>query len=201
MTTRGRPSVRRDSLPAIDRELRATKPDVSPEVAEYVRGLLERNRQAIAAMGKTRLTGDCSRCHTNGLLYRVEPTDADSPVACARCVRVAARGVRRATLCDNDPDHGVAWRNPYTRRNEYLCGSCHAASGDGVVQNRYARVVENLEPRHSLPLGAQAKALCNARHVPGTKQCQGEVKPRGRTGTLLCNAHAGKQSASGDYFD
>jgi hypothetical protein len=41
-------------------------------------------------------------------------------------------------MCDNDPEHGPAWRNPYTRRNEYLCGNCHAKSGDGVVQNKWA---------------------------------------------------------------
>lgn len=175
---------------------------VSPEMEAWAHDLLERNRAALeeldVAAGRHR--GSCAQCGAEGLLYRMEPTDPESPLVCPRCSQAWSREVGiRQQLCDNDPEHGPAWRNPYTRRNEYFCVNCHATSGDGVIQNRYAGAT--VEPRYSKPLGVRGKAKCAAAHVPGTKQCRGEVKPRGQGGVLLCNAHAGKQSASGDYFD
>jgi hypothetical protein len=188
-------------MPRIEVATSTASPDggSSPELQAWARDLIQRNREALAeldvAAGRHR--GSCAQCGTVGLLYTKEPTDDSSPLVCAPCGREWARvvGVRQ-TLCDNDPAHGPAWRNPYTRRNEYLCGNCHAASPEGVLQNRYATAA-----RYSQPLGVRTKALCEAAGVAGTKPCQGEVKPRGTQGVLLCNGHAGKQSASGTYFD
>lgn len=120
------------------------------------------------------------------LLWPIEPTELDDDVGCAECVRSHAQRVNRVQLCDNDPEHGAAWRNPKTRRNEYLCARCHVASGDGVIQNIWSRA--------SKPLGARSRPDCEAKGVLGTKPCDGNVKPRGTSGVLLCNAHAGKQS-------
>lgn len=143
---------------------------------------------ALACLRATR--GDCPRCgEEDALLYETDHTDDDTRL-CPQCVRRASRLVKRWTVCDNG-DGRPAWRNPKTRRNEYLCGPCHVASGDGVVLNKWA-------PRVSTPLGIQARAECEARNVPGTKDCRGEVKPR-KGGHLLCNAHAGKQSSEAPY--
>jgi hypothetical protein len=172
---------------------------VSAEAREWAVSLLERNRAALEEMGVSSGThqGSCALCGAEGLLYREEPTVEDSLLVCPACVRrhAAEVGVRQQ-LCDNDPEHGPAWRNPYTRRNEYFCGNCHAQTKEGVLQNRYATAA-----RYSKPLGVRGRALCVAAGVVGTKPCQGEVKPRGASGALLCNGHAGKQSSAGDYFD
>jgi len=186
-------------LPKVDGELRTSVSDVSPEAMEWAKQLLERNEVALAEMnvaaGKHR--GDCPICARQGvLLYCEEPTDPDSRLICSRCSGTLAKRISRTQLCDNDPAHGPAWRNPYTRRNEYLCGNCHAESGDGVVQNRYATAA-----RYSKPLGVRDRAVCEAANVPGTKPCKGEVKPRGTNATLLCNQHAGKASAGDEYFE
>lgn len=144
----------------------------------------------LACLGAER--GTCPRCGSEDrLLYETDLLDGR---ACPDCVRRQAASTKRWTPCDT-PGHEdrVGWRNPYTRRNEYLCGTCHAESGDGVVLNKWA-------PRVSTPLGIQARAVCDARNVPGTKDCRGEVKPR-RGGVQLCNAHAGKESSAAPYED
>lgn len=134
---------------------------------------------------RERLT--CPLCGaTNKLLWALEPTDPESDLGCVDCVHKYAQHVNRVQLCDNDPEHGAAWRNPKTRRNEYLCARCHVESGDGVIQNIWSRA--------SKPLGVRNRPDCEAKNVPGTKPCDGNVKPRGTLGVLLCNAHAGKQS-------
>lgn len=136
---------------------------------------------------------ECPRCRRVSLLYATDHTDPESPLLCPACNREARRGWTYVQLCDNDPDHGPAWRNPYTRRDEYICGNCHAKSGDGVVLNKWA-------PRMSTPLGVHERARCE---VAGgvVKPCKGEVKPRGPLAALLCNAHAGKTSAEEPYLD
>lgn len=130
-------------------------------------------------------TGTCATCQVQDqLLYRLEPTDPTSPLSCAPCVRLAARSIGRYTPCDNG-DGRWAWRNPQTRRNEYLCGPCHVESGDGVIVNKWA-------PRVSIPLGRRPKELCAVGDgVAGTRQCEGQVKPRGARGVTLCDRHAG----------
>lgn len=125
------------------------------------------------------------------LLWELEPTDPESDLGCTDCVRGYAKHVNRVQLCDNDPEHGAAWRNPKTRRNQYLCARCHVESGDGVIQNKWAN---DALPRISEVLGVRNRPDCEAKGVPGTKLCDGNVKPRGTSGALLCNAHAGKQS-------
>ena len=120
----------------------------------------------------------------------------DGALVCAEESRKAARTVQYWQPCDNHSDQR-GWRNPYTRRNEYLCGSCHAASGDGVVQNKWA-------PRVSTPISPSARPTCEASGVVGTRDCAGEVRwRRDKAGNFhnLCNAHAGKSSAADPYAD
>lgn len=141
--------------------------------------------------------GDCPACAAKDALLFAEAGTEDELV-CAHCYRKRARRITRSTPCDNcGADY--AWRNPKHRRNEYLCGRCHAESGEGVVLNRWAGAAERLEARLSLPLGVSTREECAARNVPGTQDCQGEVKPRGKDATPLCNRHAGKDSW-GDKF-
>lgn len=186
-------------LPKIEGELRTAVSTVSVEAEEWARDLLERNRVALRELDVAagRHQGDCPNCRREGvLLYLAEPNDPGSTLICSRCVGRAANRDDRQQLCDNDPEHGPAWRNPYTRRNEYLCANCHGNSGDGVIQNKWATT-----PRFSKPLGVREGAVCAAANVPGTKPCRGEIKPRGAAGTLLCNQHAGKSSAADEYFE
>lgn len=128
--------------------------------------------------------GSCPRCKTpEQLLYRYEPTDETLGLACPECIRARAKLVQRTTPCDECGRPG-AWRNPRTRRNEYLCGSHHVASGDGVLLNVWF-------PRVSKPLNdRRPKCTIN------DNGCRGEVKPRGPEAQLLCVKHAGKKSAA-----
>lgn len=131
---------------------------------------------------------DCPRCsRTDQLLYRLEPTDVSetSELACAECCRAYAHTVHRTTPCDTCGASG-AWRNPYTRRNEYFCAKHHAESGDGVVLNKWF-------PRASAPLGHRDRPKCSA---AGASDCRGEVRPRSPLAELLCTKHAGRVSAA-----
>lgn len=128
----------------------------------------------------------CPHCGTPE--QRLYETDLYPSRACPECIRRGNRGVHRYTVCDSCGAPG-AWRNPFTRRNEYLCPRCHALSGDGVVQL--------LQPRTSEPLDAARRPQCAVRD----NDCRGEVKPQGPTGELLCRKHAGKRSAAWDIED
>lgn len=133
----------------------------------------------------------CPRCHAPGqLLYYYEPTDPSLGLACPECVRSRARTVNRTTPCDKCSAPG-AWRNPYTRKNEYLCGTCHAASGDGVVLNKWY-------PRVSQPHPLGRRALCSER--TSVTECAGEVKPFNVGGVtrVLCRKHAGRKTSASD---
>lgn len=137
-----------------------------------------------------RAQGDCPRCQQPGqLLYHYEPTDPSLGLACPQCIRARASRVDRTTPCDICGAPG-AWRNPYTRRNEYFCGSHHAASGDGVVLNKWF-------PRVSNPLNAGRRPKC----AVADNSCRGEVKPRGPGAQQLCTHHAGRRSAAWDVED
>lgn len=191
--------MKREPRPRIDVTTSAKQlAEVLPWKSEATRAHVARNEEALARWSPP-VEGTCAWCLAQGPLHISEPTNPDSDLVCTNCCRDYNHSIKRYTPCDNDPSHGAAWRDPKTRRNEYLCGNCHAAQGR-VVQNRWARV-EDLAPRVSLPLGLRDRAECEARNVAGTKDCRGEVKPRGAGGALLCNAHAGKQSAAGNYFD
>lgn len=132
----------------------------------------------------------CPRCDTPGqLLYQLEPTDAALGLACASCCRRYGATVHRVTLCDTCGAPG-AWRNPFTRRDEYFCANHHAASGDGVVLNKWF-------PRVSNPHSQGRRVQCAVR----SNDCRGEVKPRGPAAQLLCTRHAGKRSAAWDVED
>lgn len=136
-------------------------------------------------------SGECPRCGTaDQLLYNLEPTDKSLGLACPECCRFRAKSVHRSTPCDTCGAPG-AWRNPNTRRNEFLCGTHHAESPEGVFQNLWA-------PRASKPLSSTPRAVCDVK----SSDCRGEVKPRTLTlpsgtkkSTLLCTKHAGKTSA------
>jgi hypothetical protein len=105
-------------------------------------------------------------------------------LACPECIRRRAKTIERTTPCDICGSPG-AWRNPFTRRNEYLCGNHHAASGDGVVLNKW--FVRKSEPH---PLGRRVRCAVADNH------CRGEVKPTAPTAELLCRKHAGRTSAA-----
>lgn len=147
------------------------------------------NKKPVAAAVAPR--GNCTRCGDESLLYTEDPLDPDSDLICPTCSRRQAARIKHWQPCDNHEDK-PGWRNPYTRRNEYLCGNCHAESGDGVVLNKWG-------PRLSVPINPVARPKCEAKYAPGSKECRGEVKPRGTLATVLCNAHAGKVSAGDKY--
>lgn len=184
-----RPKAKWVDLLTIDRVIYATPPPsaVSDEAREWARSLLATNTAALEAW-QAPPRGTCELCSTEG----VSLFDHHERKLCALCLRGVADWRDNPTLCDNDPDHGKAWRNPYTRRNEFFCGPCHAKTPEGVIQNRWARVEDRIEARVSLPLGVRERELCAASSVPGTKPCRGQVKPRGTTGASLCDQHAGK---------
>lgn len=133
----------------------------------------------------------CRNGHVTRRLF-ADHRDPDGPrELCADCVRLTEKGIHRHTPCD-DCGAPSAWRDPFLRTNVYRCGSCHVKNGRGVVQNKwFARVSE--------PLRGSARAVCEAAGVGS--DCKGEVKPRGRTAALLCNAHAGKVSAGEGLAD
>lgn len=137
--------------------------------------------------------GTCASCKAKDeLLFGQDSTTPD--MLCAACYRLIAHTLTRArqTPCDKC-GAPAAWRNPKTRRNEYLCGTCHARSGEGVVQNRWAGA------RLSAPLGVREREECAEKSNTAGTVCRGEVKPRGREAVPLCNRHAGKESW-GDEF-
>lgn len=170
----------------------ATPPTApSEEAREWARSLVATNMKALAALEGPPV-GVCSLCATADVnLYEQRPP-VEGILLCAYCLRGVADYRDNPTLCDNDPSHGKAWRNPFTRRNEFFCGPCHARTPEGVVQNRWARAGDSTEARISLPLGVRERDLCEAKGVPGTKPCSGQVKPRGTAGAALCDYHAGK---------
>lgn len=130
------------------------------------------------------------------LLYFLEPTDESLGLACAECIRKRAKTVNRTTPCDKCGAPG-AWRNPRTRRDEFLCPTHHAESGDGVIQNPYAA---RTSETHKLA----RKLVCAVKD----SNCRGGVQPRTlvteagtKTSTPLCTRHAGKTSAAWDIED
>lgn len=128
--------------------------------------------------------GTCPRCESQDrLLYRFEPTDDSLGLACPDCCRARAKVIERYTPCDRG-DGRYAWRNPFTRRNEYLCGVHHAESADGVTLNWW-------QARNSKPLGIRAPVVCELTD----SSCRGEIKYRGPQNQMLCTKHAGKISA------
>ncbi len=188
-----RAKVKWVDMPVIDRVIIATPTTPPSEAArEWARSLLATNTVALEAW-ETPLVGSCALCHTEGVyVFALDRDDPESPTLCSGCFRGVADPRDHPTLCDNDPDHGRAWRNPFTRRNEFFCAPCHAKTPEGVVQNRWARVVDGIGVRESLPLGVRERQLCAAKGVEGVKPCQGQVKPRGTEGVALCDQHAGK---------
>lgn len=180
-------------LPQVDRVMYATPPgEPSAEAREWARSLLATNTAALEALDAP-VVGTCRLCLVEGAILHAQRGADLEPTLCATCYRGVVDYRDNVTLCDNDPAHGKAWRNPYTRRNEYFCGNCHALTPEGVVQNRWARATDGVEARVSLPLGVRQRELCAAKGVPGTKPCHGQVKPRGSIGANLCDQHAGKR--------
>lgn len=134
--------------------------------------------------------GECERCgEADALLY---DHWSDEQLVCAGCQRVRAKEHPTPQACDRCGATGNVWRDPVTRKNEYLCERCHDPAKH--FQNRWAPTV-----REGATLGIHPKAVCAAAGY-GT-DCKGEVKPRGgqHKGMLLCNKHAGKKSAGPEY--
>lgn len=125
--------------------------------------------------------GRCQACgEEDALLY-----EAAGSLVCAADYRTWAAAHPTSQACDVCGDTGNVWRDPLTRKNEYLCIKHH--DPDALFQNRWANKV-----RQSEKLGVRARAVCEFAGY-GT-ECKGEVKPRGQfQGRLSCNKHAGKQ--------
>lgn len=146
----------------------------------------EEARGTVSRLGKW-VRGDCACGDTGALLY---DTDLEGPLVCARCYRVWTREqpeVKQA--CDSCGSRGNVWRDPVTRKDEYLCVRCHDPAA--LFQNRWANKVRE---SHAIHAGAP-RAQCGLRNR-GT-ECSGEVKPRGGEfkGMQVCNKHAGKKGS------
>jgi hypothetical protein len=159
---------------------------------------VERTQVVFTALGQpvaAPLT--CREGHEARRLFPDASSDSDEPVLCAEHSRPIAQRLSKGRVASCDKcGHEGAWRNPYTRRNEYLCAVHHAESGDGVIQNKWAgagRVTG------SAPLGVREREACVAAGVGS--DCRGEVRPRGREAQPLCNAHAGRVSAGEGLAD
>jgi hypothetical protein len=124
--------------------------------------------------------GTCAACgEEDALLY-----DAGGDLVCAADYRKYAVTHPVPQACDSCGATGNVWRDPLTRKNEYLCIKCH--DPEALFQNRWANKV-----RESTALGMREKVVCAAAGY-GT-DCKGEVKYRGAFRKSLCNKHAGKQ--------
>lgn len=104
--------------------------------------------------------------------------DFEGLLLCAECYRPRAQARSRSYQqpCDTC-GRAPAWRDPRTRKNEYLCQHCHVASGHVPLPP--------LAPRVSAPLTSRRETCeVSDRGTP----CRGQVKPRGKAGTL-CDFH------------
>jgi hypothetical protein len=123
--------------------------------------------------------GTCTACgEDDALLY-----EAGEDLVCAADYRVYAPTHPVPQACDTCGATGNVWRDPLTRKNEYLCIKCHDPAA--LFQNRWANKV-----RESTRLGQRERITCGA---AGITECKGEIKWRGGYNMLLCNKHAGKQ--------
>ena len=139
--------------------------------------------------------GTCSQNpeHVDRLVYVPWNGRAyEGPPICSDCYRARARAaplpVQECDRCQGAP----AFRDPSHRRNEYLCGDCHAANGYFLGARQLAGNVARSAPtlRESTDGRAgRASVICEA-HGYGT-ECRGEIKPRGgvNVGRSLCSFH------------
>lgn len=107
---------------------------------------------------------------------------------CADCARPFAQAHQPEPKCERCGRPGKAVRNPKREAGvdtRLMCRSCHAEVGSNFSVP--ASVSRHSEPHRD----ARPRETCTAANVPGTVQCEGQVRPRG--GVLLCNAHAGKR--------
>lgn len=133
--------------------------------------------------------GTCSVCGSSEVL--VYETDAETGLVCASDYRIWSKRHPVVQACDDCGATGNVWRDPVSRKNEYYCATCHGNRGK-VFTNRWSTYA-----REGYTLGIHDKAQCEAAGY-GT-ECWGEVKWRGSDNRLLCNKHAGKQSAGPDW--
>jgi hypothetical protein len=111
-------------LPGVVGELR---PFVSRHCAAGLHGFC-----TVGKTGGCRCTGchlgPCTRCGRDDL----QKTFAGGTL-CADCYRDRCHATpHQGTRCDRCNAEG-AFRNPGTRRNEYLCTACHAAAGEPLA--------------------------------------------------------------------
>jgi hypothetical protein len=118
----------------------------------------------------------CGSCRAEDVLVY----EAGDVLMCAHCYRGWSKTQEHPQPCDECGSTGTVWRNPVTRKNEYLCAKCHAVRGQ-VFQNRWA-VWE------STPLNPEARPRCAVED----NNCRGQVRWRSSTRTSLCDRHAGK---------
>jgi hypothetical protein len=123
--------------------------------------------------------GTCAVCGDDDVLVY----EAGEDLVCAADYRVYATTHPVPQPCDTCGATGNVWRDPLTRKNEYLCIKHH--DPEALFQNRWANKV-----RESSALGQRERIQCGA---AGITECKGEIKWRGGYNMLLCNKHAGKQ--------
>lgn len=127
------------------------------------------------------IRGICAVCNAVDVL--VYETDEQTGLVCATDYRGWSKMHPARQPCDECGSMQGAWRDPISRKNEYLCSKCHGRRGK-VFVNRWAPVVWE-----SKPLGIHEKAKC----LVNDGNCRGEIKWRGGAQALLCNRHAGKE--------
>lgn len=128
----------------------------------------------------------CEKCAR--LCNRVFTHETRDGEWCADCASTYAQANQSKPTCEECGAVGGAVRNPQRDAvdKRVLCRSCHVTVGSVFT-------VPGSFTRESQPRPGNQRVTCSAAHVPGTVQCEGEVKPRGGTGALLCNSHAGKR--------
>lgn len=103
-------------------------PTVSKQCAQQLHGFCKNDRVTCACTACH--LGPCDACGATNL-QRVFVDNGTT--RCAGCERTRAKLHQTGdTACDTCGKNG-AFRNPGSRRNEYLCSDCHTASGESVV--------------------------------------------------------------------
>jgi hypothetical protein len=76
--------------------------------------------------------GPCDECGARDLMKMWDDPTIPDRSLCVDCYRVATRRIPHVTYCDKCGAPG-GFRNPKTRRNEYLCLACHRESGESLM--------------------------------------------------------------------
>lgn len=131
--------------------------------------------------------GACGDCDALDVLLYDTPPPAEQRLVCSGCVRLYPHDCRQP--CDTCGARGNVWRDPISRKNEYLCVRCH--DPEALFQNRWAN-----KAREGFVLGLRERPRCElAQYNPGTP-CAGEVRYDSALRLQACNRHRGRKSAN-----